>query len=503
MQFVGFIISFILLVLYILGRKKVADTSKQNAALHQENEVLRPYQAVIDIDSYLSETKQHAEQISAEASTEAKRIQDEATSTAERIKKEALTSATRINADASDRAHTMIQEANERALAIAKDALNAKENFEFYQAGIEAMKRQMSGYGDEFLIPHVLLLEELAEQLDHTEAGQLLKKQSSHCKMMAKSGNAASCDYVRADRRQYATRFVLDAFNGKVEAILTRVKHDNYGKLRQRIEDAFHLVNENGRGFRNARIEKVYLDARLEELRLATIALELKKRFQEEQREIKRQIREEERAQKEYEKAIREAEKERRAVEKALAKAQKQYELAAGEERQKLEAQLAELRESLAEAESKNQRTMSMAQQTRRGHVYVVSNVGSFGESIYKVGMTRRLEPMDRVKELGDASVPFPFDVHAMIYSEDVPKLEKLLHREFDARRVNHVNRRKEFFKIRIESIRRKCEELGVKVHWTMSAAAAEYRESKSYHRLTSAPPPPIQHTQISPEIAS
>ena len=76
------------------------------------------------------------------------------------------------------------------------------------------------------------------------------------------------------------------------------------------------------------------------------------------------------------------------------------------------------------EAQEKKERALSMAQQTKRGHVYVISNIGSFGENVYKIGMTRRLEPTDRVKELGDASVPFQFDIHAMIYSDEAPTLE-------------------------------------------------------------------------------
>ena len=94
-----------------------------------------------------------------------------------------------------------------------------------------------------------------------------------------------------------------------------------------------------------------------------------------------------------------------------------------------------------------------MAQQTKAGHVYVISNIGSFGDNVFKIGMTRRLEPMDRVKELGDASVPFEFDVHAMIYSDNAPELENIMHKEFDSRRVNLVNSRKEFFKVELQEI--------------------------------------------------
>ena len=119
-----------------------------------------------------------------------------------------------------------------------------------------------------------------------------------------------------------------------------------------------------------------------------------------------------------------------------------------------------------------------MAQQTRSGHVYIISNIGSFGENVYKIGMTRRLEPADRVRELGDASVPFSFDIHAMIYSENAPSLETELHKYFMKSQVNKVNPRKEFFKIGLKDIRDKVESMQLETKWTMAAEAAEYRES-------------------------
>ncbi len=121
-----------------------------------------------------------------------------------------------------------------------------------------------------------------------------------------------------------------------------------------------------------------------------------------------------------------------------------------------------------------------MAQQTKRGHVYIISNIGSFGENVFKIGMTRRLEPLDRVRELGDASVPFSFDVHAMIYSEDAPALERELHRQFTEYQVNQINPRKEFFKVPLAKVREAIEEEDVEVHWTMAAEAWEYRESEA-----------------------
>ena len=129
-----------------------------------------------------------------------------------------------------------------------------------------------------------------------------------------------------------------------------------------------------------------------------------------------------------------------------------------------------------------------MAQQTRSGHVYVISNIGSFGENVFKIGMTRRLEPLDRVKELGDASVPFSFDVHAMIYSDDAPTLEKALHKRFEQESMNKINLRKEFFKAPLSVIRQAVKDQGISdIHWTMKADAVEYHESLAIEQANQA----------------
>ena len=147
-------------------------------------------------------------------------------------------------------------------------------------------------------------------------------------------------------------------------------------------------------------------------------------------------------------------------------------------EKGQYEEQLSDLQQKWEEAEERNQRAKSMAQQTKKGHVYVISNIGSFGENVYKIGMTRRLDPMDRVKELGDASVPFEFDVHAIIFSQDAPTLETKLHHAFEEKRVNKVNKRKEFFKTSLMSIKELTDTENLECHWTIKARAEQFRES-------------------------
>ncbi|WP_225888158.1 GIY-YIG nuclease family protein [Myxococcus xanthus] len=188
-------------------------------------------------------------------------------------------------------------------------------------------------------------------------------------------------------------------------------------------------------------------------------------------------MREEEAAQRELERARLEAEREARRDEEALRKARTEFEKSTGAQQQKLQERIAELERRLAE-DLDRQRAISQAQLTRTGHVYVISNIGSFGEDVYKVGMTRRLVPMDRIDELGDASVPFEFDVHAIIRTHDAPKLESELHRTFANRRINRINERKEFFRVSLDEIAEAVRKHHGDFELTRVAEAAEYRKS-------------------------
>ncbi|MCF2632628.1 DUF4041 domain-containing protein [Bacteroides thetaiotaomicron] len=391
--------------------------------------------------------------------------------------------AEKVREDATRQAALILSEAENKAKEIAGEAYDIANKAKHYEEVSKAMKNVIEGYGDEYLKPTFSLLDDLADEFGYDEAGQRLKDARERTRMLMKNGDAASCDYVEKNRKDTAINFVLDAFNGKVDTILAMIKKDNYGILEQKIQDAYSLVNYLGAAFRNARINSIYLDSRLDELKWGVAVNELKLQEREEQRRIKEQIREEEKARREYEKAMRDAAKEEETIRKAMEEAQQAIAKASEEQKAKYEEQLADLEQKLIEAEAKNQRALSMAQQTKSGHVYIISNIGSFGENVYKIGMTRRLEPLDRVRELGDASVPFPFDVHAMIYCEDAPKLETELHRFFVQNQVNKVNPRKEFFRIPISDIRKEVEKREVEVKWTMTALASEYKETLAIER--------------------
>ncbi|MGE6395441.1 DUF4041 domain-containing protein [Chryseobacterium scophthalmum] len=372
----------------------------------------------------------------------------------------------------------IVDNAENKAETIGGDAYRSLREADEIASRIQAMKNVIKGYGNEYLVPSYTLLDELAEDFGHKDAGENLKKLRQNNKMMIVNRQAGICEYMDNERQKTAVDFVIDAYNGKVDSILSTVRKDNYGILKQKIEDAFQLVNFNGKAFRNARISEIYHQARLEELKWAVVAQELRAAELEEQRQIREQIREEEKARKEFEKAIKDAEKEEQTLKRLIEKAEAQVSRANEEQKALFQQKLEELQGKLEQAEEKNQRAISMAQQTKTGNVYVISNIGSFGEHVYKIGMTRRLEPLDRVRELGDASVPFEFDVHAMIYSEDAPALERQLHKKFLKNQLNKINPRKEFFRLDLSDLKNHIETIGINCKWTLLAEAKQYRET-------------------------
>jgi len=274
-------------------------------------------------------------------------------------------------------------------------------------------------------------------------------------------------------------KLMLTAFNIECDKLISKVKPSDFPRVLERIEKLAATLEKSASSL-HCGFEIKYVELKYEECRLQYQFTLKKQEELAEQKFIREQMQEEIKAAKEYEKAVAQAEKEERMYRDMLVKARAELLKVSEEDRIIAEQKIANLEAKLEEAEAKEQRAKSMAEQTRKGHVYIISNVGSFGHDIYKIGLTRRLEPMDRVKELGDASVPFTFDVHAMIYVEDAPSLERALHKEFNQSRVNAVNHRKEFFRTDLDSIKDAVERVaGIDADFKMTIAAEEYYESR------------------------
>ncbi|WP_034946128.1 GIY-YIG nuclease family protein [Erwinia oleae] len=274
-------------------------------------------------------------------------------------------------------------------------------------------------------------------------------------------------------------RVLDDAYRFKKKTLLSSVSLRNFEKKLEDIKkeiiiykslitryDYFELVDNSDWNS----IEREFRDK--------VLALQAAQDERETQNEIKRQMREErqraeelERQQLEAEDREQELEARRKAVEEALLAADEEHQFELEETRRMLEQEIEEVHKQY-------ERAKSLAQMTKQGHVYIISNIGSFGENVFKIGMTRRLEPLDRVSELSGASVPFEFDVHAMISCDDAPALEAKLHNLLKSDRINKVNLRKEFFKTDLNKIIKCVEDNHGQVDYVSDPAALQYYRS-------------------------
>lgn len=274
-------------------------------------------------------------------------------------------------------------------------------------------------------------------------------------------------------------KMVLRAFNNECDVLIDKVKFNNIDKIKEQIKKCAKAIDKlNVRNKISIRPE--YISLKIEELELVH---EFRVKKQEEKEAIKA-ARAEEREQAKLQKEIEEARK-------VIKKEQSHYQAekdrliaqllgASDDEKQMIQEKLNLVDKHLNEIDKNISEIDYREANQRAGYVYVISNIGSFGEGIYKIGMTRRLDPQDRVDELGDASVPFTFDVHAMIFSDDAPKLEATLHNAFDDKKVNLINGRKEFFKVSLDEIERVIKENHDKlIEFKKTPDAQQFRESE------------------------
>ena len=261
------------------------------------------------------------------------------------------------------------------------------------------------------------------------------------------------------------TRLTMRAFNKECEAAIANTRWNNALAMEKRIVNAAKQINKANASMHLV-ISEQYVALKLDELRLTHEYREQLKSEKEKRAEVARAEREEKRLIAEAKRAEREEQKYAELLRKARAEA--------GVDQDRI----AKLEAELADAQATSQRARAMAEMTKSGYVYIISNIGSFGEEVVKIGLTRRLNPDDRVRELGDASVPFRFDTHAMIYSEEAPTLEAALHNEFSDRRINATNLRKEFFQVGLDEVEEAVKTLAPDANFFKDREAQEWHET-------------------------
>lgn len=366
--------------------------------------------------------------------------------------------------------------------AISKEAENLRQQVEERKKEVIVLDDQILLQSFGFYKPHYDLenSEAYKRKLDDVQSRQevLVKNGKAVTGAInwtvnnsAKEGQRMVKDYVK---------LILRSFNNECDASIGDVKFSNVEAIAKRIRKAHESLNKLGERM-SIVIMNEYLHLKLEELFIVYEYRVKKQEEKEEQKRIREQMREEAKLLKEIEEAKLKIEKEQKHFIQAIDNINTQIAKAKTDvERDVLEKEKASIEENLSKLDKEKQDVDYREQNTRAGYVYVISNVGAFGEDVYKIGVTRRLDPTERVDELGDASVPFDFDIHAMIFSDDAPTLENSLHKAFEHKRLNRINLRREFFKVSIDDIETVVKQSFNKpVEFISIADAAEYRQSE------------------------
>lgn len=385
--------------------------------------------------------------------------------------------------NAKSDAKQIINDAKKDAENIITEASNKKEKINDEVLTLKKEKERfdliLSEHADEVLFKETTV--DFADNISANEIKNELSLEKLKEKELIKNDEAV----LKFD--QSSTKSILNkqakqllrAFNSEADYYISNITMRNVDNYRNKLAKAFETLNSL------FAIDGVQLNQKLLTYKLKQLDIVYK--FQKQldiERELlkaqKEEIREQQKVEKELQNAKRKLEKEEKQFNNELSKLMKYLNSAQNEVEKNIYAdKIKELEEKIKVLEKDKQNVLERESNTRAGYVYIISNIGSFGKDVYKIGMTRRLEPMDRISELSSASVPFPFDVHALIFSEDAPALENTLHKYFKKQEVNKVNQRKEFFKVNLEEIKELVhKEYNNTVHFTDLAAAEQYFES-------------------------
>lgn len=349
------------------------------------------------------------------------------------------------------------------------------------ESELQAVKRQLIDASSQLTLQDLGVHQFKHPAESSTQLSARLQEVRSNYKRMVSQGSAyqVASGFTFNDSISQGNKFLKDmsklllrAYNAEAESVVKGASPSNLETSARRLNRCKEQVEKLG-SMIDLRISGGYHRLRLEELELSVQHL-VKKRME---KELEKERRAEMREQKKVEEQIR---KEKEKVEKELSHYQNV--LAALEEKGDVEG-VARMKNTLEGIQQRIDDLDYRAANVKAGYVYVISNIGAFGEGMVKIGMTRRLDPMDRVRELGDASVPFRFDVHALFFSEDAVGVERQLHELFAKSRVNHVNTRREFFRVSPADVGKALDGLNVEVvDFTTEVEAHEFRQSQAIH---------------------
>lgn len=366
--------------------------------------------------------------------------------------------------DAIDLQHK-INDFNKQLSSLESELNKKKQEIEAKSKELDKISKDIITFSDEVLVQEYGLYQPRYNFISSDVYKERLTSIRARQKEMIKKNIAVSgsTDWTVNNNKAKGRKMVNDmkklllrAFNSECDETIGKVKYNNFEVSKRKILKSAEQIQKLGTVM-NVYITQAYINSKIDELYLSFEYQQKKQQEKEEQRELRAQQREEAKLKKEIEEKRKKIKKEQTHYQQALKNLLSQ--IKEHGETEDLIAKKAELETELSNIDKSIKDIDYREANQKAGYVYVISNVGSFGENIYKIGMTRRLEPQDRVDKLGDASVPFKFDVHAMIFSDNAPALEAALHRAFEDRKLNMVNTRREFFYVTLDEIKQVVKE--------------------------------------------
>lgn len=469
-------ISTLLGLLFIYKRSK-----KYNLISKEKFNELSQYEVILD-------SKKEAEMILQSAKEEADKILSQANKEVELF--ENINKADDILIEAQNQAEEILENAKQEAEEIKENTLqekySLKASLKELSRKVEKLKQEEKDYEailkekSSIVIAHETTVD-FTDNITSNELKNTLSILQIKEKELIADGKACRSTSYDDDykKREKQSKKLLRAFNAETDYYLTNVRMNNVDTYRNKITNTFSTLNRLF-SIDNVQITKELLNIKLEKLDATYKYYYVLEQERELLKAKKEEMREQQRVEKELQIQKDKIIKEENQFRNEVVKLMKYLESSNTDIEKELYAdKIKELEDKIKELEKDKKDVENRETNTRAGFVYIISNIGSFGENVYKIGMTRRLEPMDRISELSSASVPFPFDVHALIFSEDAPALETTLHNYFRKQEVNKVNSRKEFFRVNLEEIKDLVhKEFNNTVHFTDVAVAEQYRET-------------------------
>lgn len=384
-----------------------------------------------------------------------------------------------------------IDDLHQQENSISESIIQKNNELKRLNEEINQAKSQLVVMNDAILFQDFALYEPRYDFCNSDEYKEKLQNIRNQQKQLIKDGYAVSGDKtwtvngsLSQGNKMVADmqKLLLRAFNSECDEVINKVKYNNVEASEKKIRTSCDAISKLGK-MMHIVITAPYFDLKIQELYLAFEYQQKKQEEKEALKEARAEMREAAKLQKEIEEQRKKIEKEQTHYQAAYQNVLKQLE--ESPDNTDLLDKKTEIEKNLTEIEKAIKDVDYREANQRAGYVYVISNIGAFGENVYKIGMTRRLDPQDRIDELGDASVPFNFDIHAMIFSDDAPALESALHRAFESKKVNMINQRREFFNVTLDEIKEVVyKNYDKTVEFIDYPDAQQYRESQKIRSL-------------------